>query len=155
MKSYTPTKLEQAIDRAVDPPGPYQARCFESGCERLARVNGRCRRCDLRAKRGTWPMRARRYAGRPCMDDCGRPARRVSGKCKVCYLRDWNRTRRRKHIFQRILGVDMELEALIRGANEMHPTTYAGAEAQRCFRQILFEVQQGGLMFTRPGRRDK
>ena len=153
MKSYTPTKLEQAIDRAVDPSEMYLARCCEPECDRPARVNGRCRRCDLRVKRGTWPMRARRYAGKKCLDGCGRSARRVSGKCKVCYLRDWNRERRRKFIFQRILGVDMELDALIRGANEMHPTSFAGGEAQRCLRQILIEIKQGRLGFTRPASR--
>ena len=84
------------------------------------------------------------------MDGCGKPARRVSGKCKPCYLRDWNRERRRVHIFQRILGVGMDLDGLIRGANQMHPKTYEGAEAQRCFRQILIEIKQGRLGFARP-----
>ena len=87
------------------------------------------------------------------MDGCGKPARRVSGKCKPCYLRDWNRERRRKYMFQRILGVGMDLDALIRGANQMHPKTYEGAEAQRCFRQLLIEIKQGRLSFSRPPER--
>ena len=147
------TKLERAIERAVDPPDIYRATCCEPGCDRFAKVRGRCRRCDRRVQGGTWPMRARRYAGQTCMDGCGRPARRVSGKCKMCYLRSYNRERRRKYIFQRILGVDLELDALIRGANELHPVSFAGGEAQRCFREILIEIKQGGLCFTHPPRR--
>lgn len=146
-------RLSAALADARDRGTTYRSLCCEPACDRVAKVRGRCRRCHQRLERGTWPMRPQQYAGALCMDGCGRPARRVSGKCKACYLRDWNRERRRKYIFQRILGMELDLEALIRGANQLHPKTYEGAEAQRCFRQLLIEIKQGRLGFSRPPER--